>query len=323
MGITFHGGEPTLIGPVRFDRLATRAAAVLGDHLAFLSIQTNGTLIDDAWVEVLHRHSVHVGVSLDGPQEIHDSARLTHGGRGSYRAAIAGLRRLQAGGVEPGVLCVIKPGISGADVYRHFRRLGISRLDFLFPDVSHDSKERFYGHLGPTPVADYLIPVFDAWMEEDDPDVSVRVLWGLVRQLLGGKGTSDAFGNPRMGYLVVETDGSIEALDALRVCESGLGKSQLNVLRNSFDDLRQGLPLVHQVVHEGIPMAAQCRACPESRICGGGYLPHRYARVNGFDNPSAWCADILKLLSHMREHLSAVGQSSVFRRTGCRLVRGA
>jgi uncharacterized protein len=205
-------------------------------------------------------------------------------------------------------LCVIKPGISGAEVYRHFRLLGLRRLDFLFPDVSHDNKARFYGHLGPTPVAGYLIPVFDAWMEEDDPDVSVRVLWGLLRQLLGGKATTDIFGNPRMGYLVVETDGSIEALDALRVCESGLGKSGLNVLRNSFDDLYLGLPLVHQVVHEGIPMAPQCRACPESRICGGGYLPHRYARANGFDNPSVWCADILKLLGHMRKHLTGRGK---------------
>src|SRR5262249_12374625 len=215
MGVTLHGGEPTLIGAARFDQLATRAGAVLGERLAFLALQTNGTLIDDVWVEVLQRHNVQVGVSLDGPAEIHDSARVTHSGGGSYRATVAGLRRLQAGGLEPGVLCVIKPGLSGAKVYHHFRRLGLRRLDFLFPDVSHDNKARFYGHLGPTPVADYLIPVFDAWMEEDDPDVSVRVLWGLLRQLLGGKATTDIFGNPRMGYLVVETDGSIEALDAL------------------------------------------------------------------------------------------------------------
>jgi uncharacterized protein len=305
MRVTFHGGEPTLIGPARFGELATRAAAVLGRRLASLSIQTNGTLIDDAWVEVLQRHNTHVGVSLDGPPGIHDAARVTHAGRGSYRAAIAGLKQLQVAGLDPVVLCVINPGVSGRRVYRHFRKLGVRHMDFLLPDVSHDSKARFYGEFGPTPVADYLIPIFDAWIEEDDPAIFIRVFWGLLRQLFGGHEETDAFGNPRMSYLVVETDGSIEALDALRVCESGLGKSGLNVLRSDFDDLRLGLPLVHQAVHEGFPLASQCRSCPERKVCGGGYLPHRYARANGFDNPSVWCADILKLLGHLRAYLAA------------------
>jgi uncharacterized protein len=206
---------------------------------------------------------------------------------------------------------VINPGVSGVRVYRHFRTLGIRRMNFLFPDVSHDSKAHFYGEFGPTPVADYLVPVFDAWTDEDDPNVIVHVFWGLLRQLLGGQGESDMFGNPRMSYLVVETDGSIEALDALRVCESGMGQSGLNVLQNSLDDLRLGLPLVHQAVHDGIPLSAQCTACPERETCGGGYLPHRYARANGFDNPSVWCADILKLLEHMRAYIAGRSRSDV------------
>jgi uncharacterized protein len=60
---------------------------------------------------------------------------------------------------------------------------------------------------------------------------------------------------------------------------------------------------VHQVVHRGIPLCATCRRCPEAAICGGGHLPHRYARKNGFDNPSVWCADILALMRHMRSRL--------------------
>ncbi|HVG38600.1 MAG TPA: hypothetical protein VM870_04895 [Pyrinomonadaceae bacterium] len=109
-----------------------------------------------------------------------------------------------------------------------------------------------------------------------------------------------------MGYLVVETDGSIEALDALRVCEDGIARSSLNVLRNGFDDLHLGLPLVHQLIHQGVPLPAACQICPEKDVCGGGYLPHRYARANGFDNPSVWCADILKLITHIRRRIVEV-----------------
>src|SRR5262249_3482895 len=157
-----------------------------------------------------------------------------------------------------------------APVYRYFRRLGIRHMDFLLPDVSHDHKERLYGRFGPSPVARYLVPIFDAWFDEDDPEVRVRLFTGLLRLLLGGAGETDQFGNPLMGYLIVETDGAIEALDALRVCEHGMAASGLNVLRQGLDDLHLAMPLVYRAVHEGLPLAATCTACPERCVCGGG-----------------------------------------------------
>jgi len=54
------------------------------------------------------------------------------------------------------------------------------------------------------------------------------------------------------------------------------------------------------LVHEGIPSCPTCRQCPEHSACGGGYLPHRYSHSNAFNNPSVWCADIKKLLQHIR-----------------------
>ncbi|HYW55019.1 MAG TPA: radical SAM protein [Candidatus Elarobacter sp.] len=303
MRFAFHGGEPTLIGPDRFAQLAARARSRLGPVLRGLSIQTNATLIDERWTRVLIDNHVTVGVSLDGPAEIHDAARVDHLARGSHARTLHGIERLRAAGVEPTILCVINPGVSSLDVYRYFRSIGVARMNFLLPDVSHDNRARLYGRHGPTPVADYLIPVFDAWFAEDDPKVFVRIFDSLLSKLLGGGHNSDAFGNPLMSYLVVETDGSIEALDALRVCENGISKSGLTVLTHGFDDLASGLPLVHRAVHEGIALSAQCGACSDIAVCGGGYLPHRFARANGFDNPSVWCRDILVLLAHIRSRI--------------------
>jgi len=184
-------------------------------------------------------------------------------------------------------------------------------MDFLLPDVSHDNKERMYGGLGPTPVADYLLPVLDAWLNEDNSEVSVRIFKGLFRRLLGGHGLTDDFGNTGSSYLIVETDGSIEANDALRVCEDGIARSGLNVLRHGFDDLAMGRPLVYKAVNGGFSLPNGCLGCPERHVCGGGYLPHRFSKRNGFDNPSVWCADILRLMKHMRQHLAAEGLSTV------------
>jgi uncharacterized protein len=306
ISMVFHGGEPTLIGPVRLGRMAERASATLGARLSYLGMQTNAVLIDEAWLETIRTHQIRVGVSMDGPPEVHDLARVDHGGRGSHAAAVRGLQLLREADLLSAILCVINPGQSGVAAYRHFRSLGITRMNFLLPDVSHDSKVLFYGDYGETPVADYLIPLFDEWFDEDDPRVRVGIFWELISSIMGGRGDTDAFGNSLMNYLIVDTDGSIQTLDTLKVCEEGLSESGLNVFEHGFDDFSRGRPFVHRLLYEGVPLAAQCRACPESATCGGGYLPHRYARANGFDNPSVWCKDILKLLAHIRRRTGYV-----------------
>ena len=184
MNITLHGGEPTLLGARRVAAYARRAREVLGPCLAGLCMQTNGTLLDDEWVRVIVENKIPVGISIDGPPEVHNAFRVDHVGRGSHAATIRGLILLQRAGLRPGVLSVINPAADGAAAYRYFRSIGVTRIEFLFPDVSRDNKEKLYGTVG-TPVADFLISAFDAWFAEDDPDISVRVLWGLLSSLMG------------------------------------------------------------------------------------------------------------------------------------------
>jgi len=127
---------------------------------------------------------------------------------------------------------------------------------------------------------------------------------------MGAEPEVDAFGNALMSYVVIETDGSIEALDVLRVCKENIARSGLNVLQNGLDDLEHALPVVHQAIYQGFPLSPACQRCPERDICGGGYLPHRYAYANGFDNPSIWCADILKLVGRIRERLEQAAKAA-------------
>jgi uncharacterized protein len=305
--VCFHGGEPTLVGLRRLKELVTRARRELDRCLGGICLQTNGTLIDEAWAKALKELGVGVSVSLDGPPDIHDMTRVYRRGGGSYAATASGIKTLQNNGISPSVLCVVTPGADGESAYKHIRSLNVTSIDFLLPDVSHNSKEHMYGGLGDTPVAEYLIPVLDAWLAEDDPDVSVRIFRELFRRLMGANGLTDGFGGSGSSYLIVETDGAIEANDALRVCENGIAASGLNVLHHGFDDLELGLPLVHKTIRGGFPLPTECGLCPERQICAGGYLPHRYSRKNGFDNPSVWCRDILKILAKMRAYLQADG----------------
>jgi uncharacterized protein len=303
--LLFHGGEPLLWGRRRFVRAVASAKSILGDSLRGLTVQTNGVLIDQQWAELFRDQGIGVSVSIDGPEAIHDASRVDHRGNGSYRRVLAGVRQLQVAGIEPNVLCVINPESSGLDVYRQLLAIGIKRFDFLLPDVTHDNKILLYGHLGPHPVADYLLPVFEAWLEADDPSVNVRILQNLLVLVMGGRSLIDSFGNRRLSYVVIETDGSIDGLDILKSCGPGLTQTGLSVLRHEIDDLASVDAVSARATTVGFALPEACRPCREVETCAGGYAPHRFSRRRGFDNPSVWCADLLLLLGRSREIVAA------------------
>src|SRR4051812_32135495 len=82
--IVFHGGEPLLAGADRFEGWCRKLVSSLNDVVDVrMAIQTNGTLIDDEWLDIFRRYQIVVGVSLDGPADVNDSLRVDHHGRGT------------------------------------------------------------------------------------------------------------------------------------------------------------------------------------------------------------------------------------------------
>lgn len=305
IGICLHGGEPLMLGRGRFRRLVEVLRKGLGGHLSTINVQTNAVLIDRAWADLFAELDVALGVSLDGPAEVHDAERVDHRGRGSHARTVTGLRHVLAKGLDVSALCVVRPGASGGEVYRHLRGLGLRHIDFLLPDVPHDDWAARFGHLPTGAAADYLIEAGEAWIAEDDPRVFIRFLSDVFGLVLGGPPRTDAFGGGPMPYVVIETDGSILANDALRSCAEGLDETGLNVVDHDLDGLLRAPVMVRDLIAGAIPHPEACRACPEFATCGGGYMPHRYSAARGFDNPSVWCSDILKLFAWARDMLDA------------------
>lgn len=305
MEICLHGGEPLMLGRRRFRRLVDLIREGMGERLAALNLQTNAVLVDRQWADLLRDLRIAIGVSVDGPAAVHDADRVDHRGRGSHARTVAGIGHMIEAGLDVSALCVVRPGESGGDVYRSVRSLGLAHLDFLLPDVSHDDWQRRYGHLPPTAAADYLIEAAEAWLAEDNPDVFIRFLSDVFGMMLGAQPRTDAFGGGPMPYVVIDTDGSIQANDALRSCAEALGESGLNVRRDDLDDLAAGPPLIRDLIAGTIPKPDACRSCREFKTCGGGYMPHRYSRARGFNNPSVWCADLRKLFAYARARLAA------------------
>jgi uncharacterized protein len=300
----FHGGEPCLIGAKQFDVWCTRAKQILeGVATVDLGIQTNATLIDACWTDAFLKHQVDVGISLDGAQPVHDMFRVDHAGRGSYERVARGLRLVQEAQVPYHILSVVQLGADSVAIHRHILSLGCKSIVYILPDFTHDTIGPVRARYGPTPCADFLLPVFDDWWFNGTMDVMVKDLWNVARIVLGGVSAIETFGNVPPSYLFVETDGEIEGLDCLRSCEEGISKINLNVLDADFEAILQKDTMHRVAIFEGVPLSASCQRCPESETCAGGYLPHRYSASRGFDNPSVWCADLLKLFSHVRRRL--------------------
>src|SRR5262249_7350850 len=124
------------------------------------AMQTNGMFLDDAWLELLGRHEVRIGVSCDGPQDAHDRFRRDHAGRGTYAEVRRAMDLLQRTyGSHWGVLTVADPELSAVSVLKHFAEIGVPSVDFLWPDHHHDDPPPW----PPGSLAKYYSELFDFW----------------------------------------------------------------------------------------------------------------------------------------------------------------
>ena len=306
IGLIFHGGEPMLMPASVFDRFATMVTSVMGKTIDYMTVQTNGTLASEDWIAVLQKHEVSVGVSLDGPEDVHDRARVDHTGKGSYRLVANGLKNFQEAGLLTSVICVINPGESGLDCYRHIQTIGVKRINFLLPDATHDSKPFYYPNCGETPIADFLIPIFDEWFNDDDPSIRIPIFNDVLRKLLGGHAEVDSIGGSFGAYIVIDTDGTIQPLDVLNICDRTPAGKRPNVATSAIEDVWQAY---FSNWNGADRPCAICKDCREFLICGGGYLPHRFSRSRGFDNPSIWCKDLFRFVQHVRHALISVHEN--------------
>jgi uncharacterized protein len=313
--LVFHGGEPCLIGAEKFDAWCIRARRVLQSITTVeLYMQTNGTLLDDAWVQACTANRVAIGISMDGPKQVHNFFRVDHSGRGSYDQVERAVKLLQKADIPYGILSVIPLGADPLAVHRHFLSLGCTRITYVLPHFTHDTIAPIRQRYGLTPCADFLIPVFDDWWFNSTSDIHVGDLRNMARIILGGRSRIETVGNVPPLYVFIESDGEIEGLDNLRACKDGMAKINLNVRNNDFQEILQTDTMHGKAIYEGMPLPQGCRACPERDTCAGGYLPHRYSSTRGFDNPSVWCADLLKIFTHIRLRLGVTVQDTYTRR---------
>lgn len=304
--VVLHGGEPLLAGRKTIgalvDQVKTEFDGTAPDTEVVFSLQTNGTPITDEWCVFFKEKNIKIGVSIDGPREVHDKNRVFHSGKGSHSRVMRGWDLLKTHGLEPSVLTVINLFSDPVATFDFVHSLQPSRADFLLPECTHDNPPLRLAPGRPnTEYADWLIPVFERWTAANAP-FRVILFEYIARKILGGVGTYDALGPDENPNLIFETDGSIEPVDVLKACKHGMTKTSFNVHTHEIEDCFSD-PMIGLYYRGGDGACADCKKCAIFDICGGGYLPHRYSEKNGFDNVSVYCNDLQKIICHIQNHV--------------------
>ena len=187
---SWHGGEPTILGLDYFRQIVElqRQHRPPGRRVVN-GIQTNGLLVDDAWARFFAAEGFTVGLSLDGPADLHDPYRVTRGGERTHARVLQALERLQRHRVACDILCAVHDVNvrHPLRVYRFFRQAGARSIGFL-PVVEADPQEpgRVAAHAVPAEAfGDFLCAIFDEWAARDAARIGVQAFEEVTRPARG------------------------------------------------------------------------------------------------------------------------------------------
>ena len=329
--VAWQGGEPTLM---RIDFFRRALGAIeryrRPGQVVTQTFQTNGLLIDDAWAAFLAENDILVGLSVDGPKDIHDTYRKDRRGQGTFDLVMRGLDRLQAHGVRFNILCTVNAANQhrGREIYRFFRdTLGATWMQFI-PIIERATAETLpianrgwsetpgdsrllYTQTGdlvtersvtPRGYGEFLIDIYEEWLRRDVGRVFVQMF----------DVTLEAYFNRHLLCIHAPTFGYGPALEHngdVYTCDHFVEPSYK--LGNLHDTPLAELVASPQMREFGLDkrdwLTSQCRSCPIRQLCNGGCPKDRFmASKAGEAGHNYLCEGLELFYMHSRPTMMAM-----------------
>jgi uncharacterized protein len=313
----WQGGEPTTMG-LDFFKNATRLQKKFGASGKVVSngLQTNGTLLDDDWCAHLAEYKFLVGLSIDGPKELHDANRVSVGGEGTYDLVMNGLEALKRHGVEHNVLTLVTSANMKRplEVYNHLKELGLNFHQYI-ECVEFDDK----GGLQPYSVTsggwgEFLCSIFDEWFENDAKTVSVRLFDSILTMMVDGYPNVCAMGGDCRQYFLVEHNGDVYPCDFFMLPEWRLG----NINTGEWSDFA-GSKLYAAFGERKRLWNAKCAECEYLRFCAGCCPKNRPGHGKDPTKPSVLCEGWRLFFEHTLQRFKLLASRIVEERRMARI----
>lgn len=306
----FQGGEPTLAGLDFFRKVLELEEKYKKPGLRVMNtIQTNGLCIDEEWAKFLAKNRFLVGLSLDGPPEIHNLNRVDASGKGTFGRVMQTVRLFDKWKVEYNILCVVtgRNARSVTKIYNFFKSHNFGFLQFipcLEPLDRERGQEKY--HLSPEQYGDFLLRIFDLWLADLETGnyISIRHLDNWVGILLGEQPEACSMTGCCSVQFVIEGDGGVYPCDFYATDEWRLG----TVGKETFRQMQNG-EKARNFIRASLRIPETCRSCPVLPLCRNGCRRDRIIREGQVDLNyycSAYRRFFLERRSELREAVEII-----------------
>ena len=289
----FQGGEPMLAGLLFFRRFTETARSLhSGKGQLSFTVQTNGTLVDEAWAAFFAKENYLVGLSLDGPRDIHEKNRPE-----SFDGAMRALSLLQNAGAQVNVLTVVTAQMAKRPeaVYTFLKKQGPLWQQFIPCMSPMESAEKAPWELTGALWGSFLCRLFDLWYKDftSGHPVPNRLFENWAGMLAGLPPEECGLSGTCAPQYVVEADGAVYPCDFYCLDEWQLGNIRTDTLE-SMDEKRKALGFIPR----SSKLSEECRKCRVYPLCRGGCL--RYRDENG---RNLLCSGYRTFFDHAGERL--------------------
>lgn len=289
---SWQGGEPTTLGLDFFRKVVALQQEHGGGRTIHNAFQTNGVLLDDAWCAFFAEHRFLIGLSIDGPEALHDRYRRDKGGHPTFARVMRGLACLKRHGVEFNTLtCVQRDNAAHPlDVYRFLRNEGSGFIQFI-PVIERAAANPAPGTLhlvapeqaqarvtewsvGPRAYGDFLCTVFDEWVRHDVARTFVQIFDIALEAWSGMPPSLCVFGETCGQAMALEHNGDLYACDHFVYPENRLG----NILKTPLAELAASPAQRAFGLKKREALPGCCRACDVYFMCHGECPKHRFLK---------------------------------------------
>jgi uncharacterized protein len=306
----WHGGEPLLAGMQFFDTALKFQQKHLPPNCSVRnSLQTNGTLLNMDWVTFLDENSVGVGVSIDGPEDIHNFMRPCRNGLGSFSSVMKGiscLRKSKGNNRHIHALPVIsKRSLHHSDrIFSFFLDNNIFNFAFTpcFPkcDGLMENKIIDETHISAHEFATFMIAICSQWFGLDNDRIEIRFLSEIAKMILGGQSTLCIFQKSSCcaKFLTIDALGNVYPCDCYMSGKFVLG----NITKTGIAQILASQNH-ERFSHRVRTLPKPCTRCTVFSICGGGCSYYRYFTNGTFEHTNYYCRGIKRIIDSMQSTL--------------------
>ena len=321
VNFAWQGGEPTLLGVDFFREVVALQKRYAGEKTIENAFQTNGVLLNDEWAKLFTTHRFLIGISIDGPRELHDAYRVDKGGRPTFDRVMAGLDVLKKHAVEFNTLTTVhrKNSTQPIEVYRFLREVGSGYIQFipiveraadddastsglwLASPPDHEDTRKLDTKVTPWSVrpADYgsfLSRIFDEWVQRDVGRVFVQQFDAALANWIGEPAGVCVFSEKCGRALAVEHNGDVYSCDHYVYPRYRLG----NLLNASLVAMVDSDAQRQFGEAKSSTLPRYCRECPVRFACHGECPKHRFLRTpDGEPGLNYLCAGYRKFFLHI------------------------